>query len=59
MRLRRKTAIGGLAANGKLKDRCSLATGEQRHQYFPPIRKLECVVVPIGEVRVDEPNKSA
>jgi hypothetical protein len=35
------------------------ACGNERHQYFPPIRKLECVVVPIGEVRVDEPNKSA
>jgi len=37
---------------GKLKDRCSLATGEQRHQYFPSIRKFQCIVVPSGEVRV-------
>jgi hypothetical protein len=52
--LRRTKAIGGLAANGKLKDRRSLATGKQGHQYFPPIRKFECVVVSIGEMRVDD-----
>jgi hypothetical protein len=52
--LRRTKAIGGLAANGKLKDRCSLATDKQRHQYFPPIWKFKCVVVPFGEMRVDD-----
>jgi hypothetical protein len=51
--LRGTKAIGGLAANGKLKDRCSLATGKHRYQNFPPIRKFQRIVVPIGEVRVD------
>jgi hypothetical protein len=45
-------AIGGLAADGKLKDCCSLATSELRHQHPSSIREFNCVVVPIAEVRV-------
>jgi hypothetical protein len=47
-------AIGGLAADGKLKDCCSLALSEQRHQHFPAVGEFDRIVMPIAEVRVDD-----
>jgi hypothetical protein len=49
----RAKAIGGLSADGKLKNRCSLTAGEQSQQDLPPIRKFECIVVLIGNVQVN------
>lgn len=49
----RAKAIGGLSADGKLKNRCSLTAGEHGHQDLPPIRKFECIVVLIGNVQVN------
>jgi hypothetical protein len=49
----RAKAIGGLSAEGKLKNRCSLTAGEQSQQDLPPIRKFECIVVLIGNVQVN------
>jgi hypothetical protein len=37
----------------KLKDCCSLATSEQRHQHLPSIREFERIVMLIAEVRVN------
>ena len=45
----RAKAIGGLSADGKLKNRCSLTAGEQSQQDLPPIRKFEGIVVLIGK----------
>jgi hypothetical protein len=51
--LRRAKAIGGLAADGQLQDRCSLATCKKGHQYFSAIWKFECVVMPIRSVPIN------
>jgi hypothetical protein len=40
------------AADGKLKDHCSLATSEQGDQHFPSIGELKRIVVAIGTVDV-------
>jgi hypothetical protein len=43
----------GLMCDGKLKDYCSLATSEQRHQHLPSIREFERIVMLIAEVRIN------
>jgi hypothetical protein len=53
LRLNRSKLIGRLAIDRKLKDCCSLATSEQRHQHLPSIREFECIVMLIAEVRVN------
>jgi hypothetical protein len=49
----RTKPVGGLAANGKLKDRCSLATRKKGHQYFSAIWEFECVVMPVRSVLIN------